>query len=186
MKSKPLPFTPGNSATLHIKTPDTNGTVSYTEGSQLGKGRPGPVLPIWETTSQWGLGSLAEAVEEEEKPMAWAEPPEEAVTLYLVSATTSVLSLTLVTNVAQGAPSLPDSEAEAGPGWTAQRNADARDARLSYRDVGIVPQGILSSCVRGARGEIRTSEILEWLNLQGKCVKWLKPNLHWTYLGLRK
>lgn len=100
MKSKPISSTPGNSAILHIKTSDTNGIVSYVsyiEGSKLSKARPGPVLPIWETTSQWGLGSLAEAVEEEEKPTGWAEPPEQAVTLYPVIATPSVLSLTLVT-----------------------------------------------------------------------------------------
>lgn len=97
MKSKPLPSMPGNSAILHIKTPDTNGIVSYTESSQLSKARPRSALPIWETTSHWRLGSFAEAAEEEEKPMAWAEPPEQAVTFYFVTAILSVLSLTLVT-----------------------------------------------------------------------------------------
>lgn len=45
MKSKPISSMPGNSATLHIRTPRTNGIVSYTVGSQLSEARPGPVLP---------------------------------------------------------------------------------------------------------------------------------------------
>lgn len=41
-------------------------------------------VPIWETTIHWVLGLLAEAAEEAEKPMAWAEPPEQAVTILLL------------------------------------------------------------------------------------------------------
>lgn len=146
MKSKPISSMPGNSATLHIRTPRTNGIVSYTVGSQLSEARPGPVLPNWETISQWRLGSLVEAVEEG-KPRACAGPPEEATTFYLITATPSVLLLTLMTvwlkelchwltpRVWQGL----DEQ---------QRNADGRHARLSHGDVKIVWRGILSSYAR--------------------------------------
>lgn len=151
MKSKPLSSTPGNSATLHIKTPHTNGIVSYTEGSQPSEARPGPVLPNWETITQWCLGSLVEAAEEEGKPRAWAEPPEESMTFYLITTTPSVLLLTLVTMRLKELGHCLTPRVWQGLDEQ-QRNADGRDARLSHRDVEPVQWGILSSYARRVWG----------------------------------
>lgn len=95
MKSKPLPSTPGNSATLHIKTPDANGIVSYTEGSQLSKARPrsGAYLGNHHSLS-FGLTSRGCWRSREANGLSrtsWASCD------YSVTATPSVLLLTLVT-----------------------------------------------------------------------------------------
>lgn len=183
MKSKPLTSMPGNSATLHIKTTPTNGTVSHTEGSQLNKARPGPGLPNWETTSQWGLGSLAKAVEDEQKPKTWAEPPEKLWSCYC---NPKCAVINPGDNVAQRNRSLPDSEDVAGPGWTAERNAAGRDGSCPT-GMAELSDGECSTVTHGERGQRdKNWEVLGWLNLQSKSINWLKPNLQWTYLGLRK
>lgn len=97
-------------------------------------------------------------------------------------------------NVAQGTWSPPDPEGVAGPGWTAERNADGREVRLFHTNVRTVWQGILELsegntqelCKESIGKEIRMWQVLGWLNLQGKCVDCLKPSLQWTHLGLRK
>lgn len=183
MKSKPLPSMSANSATLHIKTPDKNGIVSYTEGSQLSKARPGPVL----FGKPQGLGSLAEAVEEE-KPMAWAEPLAQAMTLYPVTATLNVLSLTLVTkwlkelghHLTWWWQGLDEQQREMVMGET--WGCSTAMSELSDREYWNCLTGNTQQLCKDSVGkEIRMWQVLGWLNLQGKCANCLKPGLQWTH-----